>query len=152
MTKLLTFIIVGSVVLASPALAAHHEKGAGHHKGSGYDEEAMKAKHDEYKTEKMKKLSDELSLTADQKIQVQEILDAKWEKKHEIMKAKHEQMDALREETHAKIKAVLTEEQQDKFEEMKKEDKGSMMKGSKGSMKEDHKGSDSDHGEHKGSQ
>jgi len=57
MTKLLTLIIAGAVLTASPVLAAHHEKGSSHHKGSGYDEEAMKAKHEEYKKEKMEKLS-----------------------------------------------------------------------------------------------
>lgn len=74
--------------------------------------QAKKGDPEQRRTEMQEKhlgwLSEELKLTEDQKNQVKPILEEKANK-----------MDALRDETHEKIKAVLTEDQKKSFDEMK---------------------------------
>lgn len=77
-----------------------------------------KGSHDkmEHRSEKrLDHLKKKLNLTDEQQKKIQSIQESKREKK----KAIHEQMKALHDETQAEIRAVLTPEQQAKFDEMK---------------------------------
>lgn len=67
--------------------------------------------------EKLKKLTKELNLTAEQQASIKTILEEKKVKQDGV----REQMQTMSEETRAKIDAVLTAEQKTKHDAMKKE-------------------------------
>ncbi len=85
---------------------------------------------------KMEKMTEKLGLSDEQAVKIKVLITEKMEMKKAIKAQMHEQMKMLTEEFSGQIKAILTDEQKVKFEEMRKEHKGS----EKGSGHE-HKGS-----------
>ncbi len=79
-------------------------------------------------SEKIEKMTAELTLTPEQQEQVKQILQEKMERKRQIMEEKRAAMETLHEEVQAKMKATLTEEQIKKWDELKKDKPGMMGK------------------------
>ncbi|OGX35457.1 MAG: hypothetical protein A3C36_01720 [Omnitrophica WOR_2 bacterium RIFCSPHIGHO2_02_FULL_52_10] len=98
----------------------------------------------DYVAKKVAKLTEQLSLSAEQAAQVEALIKEKMEKKNAIKEEKHAAIEAVKEEYSVKIKALLTDEQKAKYEEMQTEREKEEMKGS------DHEHKDSG-GEEKGS-
>ncbi len=93
-----TAVLVLSLNLSNAAIACHHE---------GKGERECGGEYCDYKPKKVAHLAKKLGLNDDQKASVQAIM----------AEAKEHKM-ALRKATHEKIKAVLNEEQLEKFESM----------------------------------
>jgi periplasmic protein CpxP/Spy len=88
---------------------------------------AGQGKHGFSVDDKVKHMTEKLGLTSEQQSSLRAILEEKKEK----MEALHEQMRALREEHREKIRAVLTDEQKAKYDEMKKNGKKKDGRGKK---------------------
>jgi|SRR5438552_5753983 len=86
------------------------------------DENAAKGDRIQHRVERMK---ERLNLTDDQTRQLQQIFqDAHQQWQSDQTKPDKETMQARREKMHEQIKSILTPEQQQKFEQMKKEHRG----------------------------
>jgi Spy/CpxP family protein refolding chaperone len=113
--KILLAIIAALVLGATPVYAHCGKCGIGDEakgpKGSGSGP-AQAAE------EKTAKLTAELGLTADQAAKIKPLIQEKLEKKKAIMAEAHDKKHALSEEYMAKIKFLLTPEQQSKYEAM----------------------------------
>lgn len=111
LTFLTSILLAAALGFSAPLMAAHHE-------GSS-DEYA----HDSGKKcpKKMGRISEKLGLDDDQKARFAEIMEAKHTRKKEIIEASgiKESLEQLHDETHEKLKSVLSEEQMEKFEKMK---------------------------------
>jgi periplasmic protein CpxP/Spy len=80
----------------------------------------MKCCHEFSVDAKLEKMTKKLNLTSEQQASIRTILEEKKTK----MEGLKEQMKSSGEETQEKIKAVLTDEQKTKYEEMKKDNMG----------------------------
>ena len=86
------------------------------------DEHAGKSDRTQQRVERMK---ERLNLTDDQTRQLQQIFqDAHQQWQSDQTKPDKETMQARREKMHEQIKSILTPEQQQKFEQMRKEHRG----------------------------
>lgn len=120
--------------------SGHEDHDHGDHKGSHMDGEKMQEKMDK----KAAMLSEKLGLDERQQAQLKTIMEEKAAKKKEMKAENHDAMKTLQDETHAKIEAILNDEQKTKFAEI------NSMKDEKGSMK-NKKMEDGEKGSHKGS-
>jgi len=90
--------------------------------GAAADEGAAKGDRIQHRVERMK---ERLNLTDDQARQLQQIFqEAHQQWQADQGKADKETMRARHEKMHEQIKSILTPEQQEKFEKMKKEHRG----------------------------
>jgi Spy/CpxP family protein refolding chaperone len=96
----------------------------------------------------MKKLTEKLSLTADQQTKVKAILEGQHQEMQTVMKDKsmsmddkHAKMKTMHDSAHAKVRELLTNEQKTKFDAMVKDMDG-RMHGANGMHDKDH---DHDH-------
>lgn len=101
--------IVGLLVLSTAFVSAHCG-----HCGMGEGKQGKAEKMAQWDEEQLERLTQKLNLTSEQQAQVKPILAEK-----------QERLQQVRRETHEKIKAILTEEQKAKFEEMKAKGPGS---------------------------
>ena len=108
----------------------------------------MGDKGDDYVTKKVEKLTAELGLDEGQAKEVEGIIKDKMAKKKAIKEEKQAKMDALGAEYKTKMKAVLNDDQNVKFDAMMAEWEQDNKKGSDKGSSHEHKGSDH---EHKGS-
>jgi len=69
----------------------------------------------------VERLTEDLALTADQQTQVKTILEESFAKGTEMREAHRQEMEALRDQTHESLAAVLTPEQVQKFDELRDE-------------------------------
>lgn len=69
----------------------------------------------------VERLTEELSLTADQQSQVKTIMEENFAKGAEMRQTHRKEMDALRDETHESLAAVLSPEQVQKFDQLREE-------------------------------
>jgi protein CpxP len=83
--------------------------------------EKMKAEVAEKVKAELAKIAEELQLTADQKTQIKAILTEQIEKQQAVYKEIEPKMQAIKAESHGKMRAVLTPEQQAKWDKMKAE-------------------------------
>lgn len=105
--SLLAGVLLGGLMaLTAPTTPAHA--------GSGCK---MKCCHDFSVDEKLEKMTKKLGLTTEQQASIRTILEEKKTK----MEGLKEQMKSSGDETQEKIKAVLTDEQKTKYDDMKKE-------------------------------
>src|SRR6478609_7700117 len=91
-----------------------------------------------------KKLTEKLSLTADQQTKVKAILEGQHQEMQTVMKDKslsmddkHAKMKTMHDSTHAKVRELLTDEQKTKFDAMVKDMDG-RMHGANGMHDKDH--------------
>ncbi len=114
MSKVCLSMLVGLFLMTANAQAHCGKCGVGDatHEGAG---EMTKGEGCPIVGGKLEKLTKELSLTDEQKPQVEAILKEKMEKKQQIMDDKHKAMDALHADFETKLKGVLTEEQAQKW-------------------------------------
>lgn len=96
-----------------------HDMGVGHDMGSVDDH--------------LKKLTEKLSLTADQQTKVKAILEGQHQEMQTVMKDKslsmddkHAKMKTMHDAAHAKVRELLTDEQKTKFDAMVKDMDGRM--------------------------
>ena len=76
--------------------------------------------------EHITKLSTDLSLTGEQKGQVEGLMKEKMQKHQQLMEENRKAMDALQEDFSSKLSGVLTDEQKTKWESLKKDGHGEM--------------------------
>lgn len=108
------FFTAALAVSGAPRLSAHCG-----HCGVGEDGKAMGNK--EHVDQKLDNLSKKLGLTDQQKSAIRPALEEFWSKKETMMKDHMAQMDALHADKKAKIVAVLTPEQEAKWEKMQED-------------------------------
>jgi len=117
----------------------------------GFDKKGSMSTEDRV-AKKMEKMTAGLGLTEEQIPQVENLITEKLDKKKAIKDTMRKEMDAVREEFSANIKALLTDEQKEKYEAMVADWKKGSKKGSMKGSDHDHKGSDKGSGsEEKGS-
>ena len=110
-TILMTTLILMSA--AGPAFAGCGMCGVGEAKKGHH---AMK---EELAAEKVKKMTKQLDLSAEQAKQLEAIMQEKMDKKKAVHEETEKKMDAIREDFQAKLKTVLTPEQLEKYNSMK---------------------------------
>ncbi|MFA6544553.1 MAG: hypothetical protein WCS99_09020 [Limisphaerales bacterium] len=108
-------LALGAVIAFSPAAQAQEKKGEGKGKGPSAEE-------------RMKRMAEALSLTDEQKAKIEPILKEEGEKLRAIFQdqnasreEKGKKMQEARKDISAKMKAVLTPEQAEKFEKLQSE-------------------------------
>lgn len=108
-------LALGAVIAFGPAAQAQEKKGEGKGKGPSAEE-------------RMKRMTEALSLTDEQKAKIEPILKEEGEKLRAIFQdqnasreEKGKKMQEARKEISAKMKAVLTPEQAEKFEKLQSE-------------------------------
>ena len=69
----------------------------------------------------VERLTDELSLSADQQAQVKALLEGTFAKREALRETHRQEMDALRDETHESLAAVLSPEQVQKFDQLREQ-------------------------------
>lgn len=114
--------------------------------GCGVCETGKGSKSGDMVEKKMGKMTEALGLTDEQASEVKALMSEKMAKKEAVRAEAHEKKYAIHEEYSGKIRALLNEEQQVKFDAMKAKkgsQKGSGKKEKKGSSHEGH-----DHGKH----
>jgi Spy/CpxP family protein refolding chaperone len=107
---LLGLVLGGALFYTGMHFCRHHWKG---------DPSRMNREHDPKKM--LEKLSKELGLSADQKVQVEKIFESKMVKIKDLREKVRPQFEAVRKAIDAEIRAVLTPEQQVKFEVLVKQ-------------------------------
>jgi len=107
MGKVMWMVLAGLFLAVGSVQADCGKCGAGD--GVQMDHQAMVNTH-------IDKMTKELALTAEQKIQLEAIMKEKLAKKEQIMAQKEASMKALHEEFKVKVKGVLSEEQMKKWE------------------------------------
>lgn len=65
------------------------------------------------------RLTERLDLTAEQQEQVKGVLEESFARRAEVRAAHREEMDALRDQTHEKLAAILTAEQVEKLDQLR---------------------------------
>lgn len=119
-------VIVGGLlgfVLASKHCGMHAKMGCGFNScrkmnEQGFHNKKFAGEHHQFFKET---LTDELALTAEQQTKIDEIFETKKEQHKASRKEHREKMQEEMSKTHAEIKAILTPEQQTKFDELKNE-------------------------------
>lgn len=108
-------------ISGSTAQACPGEKGGFHGKG-------------DFKERKAEHLDSKLDLTDEQKTKVDSILESKHEQAKAIFQESHPKLEALKKSTDQEIRAILTPEQQVKFDKLaqEKEEKHKEWKAKKG--------------------
>lgn len=108
-------LALGAVIAFSPAAQAQEKKGEGKGKGPSAEE-------------RMKRMAEALNLTDEQKAKIEPILKEEGEKLRAIFQdqnasreEKGKKMQEARKDISAKMKAVLTPEQAEKFEKLQSE-------------------------------
>ncbi|HCV42425.1 MAG TPA: hypothetical protein DGH68_03005 [Bacteroidetes bacterium] len=85
------------------------------------DKEKMKAEVAEKAKAELAKIAEELKLTPDQKAQMKTIITERMEKTQAVYKEVEPKLQAIKDDARGKMRAVLTPEQQTKWDKMKAE-------------------------------
>jgi len=113
MNKTIFMTVLFLMTAAGPAFSGCPMCGMGDAKKGHH---AMK---EEMAAEKVKKLTKQLDLNAEQAKQLEAIMQEKMDKKKAVHEEAEKKMDAIREDYQSKLKAVLTPEQLEKYSSMK---------------------------------